>query len=162
MADPKKDAIVRRANSLAGKPVTGGPQAPNLTRPVMDTKVKDFARKGSNSSNYYAWRTSSGKKPDFGKGQTGPGTPYREVLTNYKVKQESDKPTGKPSVPSGDFMDQAIRRRLTETPQKKDPIAIGWRAAEARRLAKKGSYKPSKIPKDFRPGRDVPKPNPNF
>lgn len=164
MADPK--AVIRRIQNPA--PI-GNPTIKRPTNPVIDKNVKDFARKGPDptvGTNYYAWQTASGKKPDFGKGQAGPGTPYREVLKNYKIKQQADVPTAniKPAEPTKAMRDEAIRRRLTGTPQKKDPVATAWRTREAMRLAKE-SRKPdlNAIGKVVsQPRNDVPRPNPNF
>lgn len=143
------------------------PGVPTLTNPVIDKNVKDFARKGPDptvGTNYYAWQTASGKKPDFGKGQAGPGTPYREVLKNYQIKQEQGGPTAniKPAEPTKQMRDEAIRRRLTGTPQKKDPAAMAYRATEAMRLAN-ANRKPNLDAMGkviTRPKNDVPRPGP--
>lgn len=90
----KQAAVARRIQgpTLAQK----GPQINPITQ--YDRNVKDRIRhKGMDS--YIAWQTASGKKPDFGAGQRGPGTPYREVEKKYKVKTPGNKGIQKPHFP---------------------------------------------------------------
>ena len=82
----KQAAVARRIQgpTMAQK----GPQMDPIAQ--YDRNVKDRIRhKGLDS--YVAWQTASGKKPDFGAGQRGPGTPYREVEKKYKVKFPGNK-----------------------------------------------------------------------
>ena len=162
MAD--QGAVMRRIQSAN---LTGPRISPNPTRPVINKNVNNFARKGKDASNYYAWQTASGKKPDFGKGQAGPGTPYREILTNYKIEQVPDGPKiNRPpdvKLPKS-VQDEAIRRRLTNTPEKRDPAKLGYQMSEAKRLAMQ-NRKPdlNAIGKIVAPPRnDVPRPGPVF
>lgn len=80
--------------------------------PDAKSNPLDFLRKGTKKGTYIGWQTGNNLltnqpyKPDFGKGENGPGIPYREVEKNYSKESWANKP-------KIDAKTAAIRRRLS-------------------------------------------------
>lgn len=80
-----------------------------LGTPPSYMKPLNFLRESKNKGKYIGWNTgNTTKQPDFGKGNAGPGIPYREVEQNMPKSQSF----GAPMKPKVDAKAAAIRRRL--------------------------------------------------